>query len=102
MGKALPRRSAARCVRTKNGGKPRPLRESTVQKMNFPENQKVRWPGRLPASLENCGPLAVEVITPKFELDILVCGLPKFGVLVPANPVTRNWTFTPPVLGKFG
>ncbi len=91
IGKAPPRRGAACCAPT----------EPTIQKMNFPENQKVRCPVRLPASLENWGPLAVEVITPKFELDILVCGLPKFGVFVTANAFTRNWNFTRSVIGKF-
>ncbi len=61
-----------------------------LQKVNFPPNQNVRWPVRLPASLENCGPLAVPVITPKFDCEIFVCGLPKFGVFVTANALTLN------------
>src|SRR6266704_5361231 len=94
IGKAPPRRGAACCAPT----------EPTIQKMNFPENQKVRCPVRLPASLENCGPLAVAVMTPKFavfEVEKVVLGLPKFGVLVTAKAFTRNWNFTRSVIGKF-
>src|SRR5712692_3884713 len=74
------------------------------QKITFPANQKVRCPVRLPASLENWGPLAVDVMTPKFELfdvENVVLGLPKFGVLVTANALTRNWKFTRSVIRKF-
>src|SRR5947209_3067931 len=71
------------------------------QKITFPANQKVRWPVRLPASLENWGPLAVDVIAPKLGLEIFVFGLPKFGVLVTANAFTLNWKPTRSVIRKF-
>src|SRR5260370_24339493 len=54
------------------GGACPALQLATVQKMNLPENQKVRWPVRLPASPDNCGPLAVDVITPTLSWHILV------------------------------
>src|SRR5437879_13640756 len=71
------------------------------QKITFPANQKVRCPVRLPASLENWGPLAVELMTPKFDCEILVCGLPKFGVLVTAKASTRNENCNRSVMEKF-
>src|SRR5215472_19075899 len=71
------------------------------QKITFPANHHVRCPLRLPASLENCGPLAVAVMAPKFAADLLSCGLPKLGVFVTANALARNWKFTRSVIRKF-
>ncbi|PYU74767.1 MAG: hypothetical protein DMG49_04055 [Acidobacteria bacterium] len=71
------------------------------QKLSLAPNQNVRWPLRLPASLENCGPLAVPVMTPKFGCEIFVCGLPKFGVFVTEKAFARNWKFMRSVIRKF-
>src|SRR5437879_13827411 len=71
------------------------------QKITFTANQKVRWPVRLPASLENWGPLAGDVIAPKLGLEIFVFGLLKFGVLVRAKAFTLNWTHTSSLIRRF-